>query len=144
MLHRSCDDEHHFHLQASALHGANLPNRLLLLSVESQPVLLFHAESCHVTLRHADSFCVSLSRRLHAAYLLGVSLGEGQFGGHVEHDLLLPVDRVDGLRPRLTVRHIQTPPKPAQRERAPLSLQVTCFKVNESYLESGVNKSDSE
>lgn len=34
----------------------------------------------------------------------------------MEHDLLLSVDGVDGLRTRLTVGHIQTPPKPAPRE----------------------------
>lgn len=48
-------------------------------------------------------------------YLLCVSLGEGQFRGHVEHDLLLSVDRVDGLRSRLTMRHVQTPTEAAQR-----------------------------
>lgn len=52
-----------------------------------------------------------------AAHLLSVSLSEGQLGGDVEHDLLLSVDGVDGLRTRLTVGHIQTPPKPAQSER---------------------------
>lgn len=52
-----------------------------------------------------------------AAHLLSVSLSEGQLGGDVEHDLLLSVDGVDGLRTRLTVGHIQTPPKPAQTER---------------------------
>lgn len=52
-----------------------------------------------------------------AAHLLRVSLGEGQLGGDVEHDLLLSVDGVDGLRTRLTVGHIQTSPKPAQSER---------------------------
>ena len=41
-----------------------------------------------------------------AAHLLRVSLGEGQLGGDVEHDLLLSVDGVDGLRTRLTVGHI--------------------------------------
>lgn len=57
-----------------------------------------------------------------AVYLLRVSLSEGQFGGDVEHDLLLSVDGVDGLRPRLAVGHIQTPPKPAQREGGPVSV----------------------
>lgn len=46
-------------------------------------------------------------------YLLRVSLCEGQFGGDVEHDFLLPVDGVDGLRTCLTVRHIQATPEPA-------------------------------
>lgn len=48
-------------------------------------------------------------------YLLSISLGEGQLRGHMEHDLLLPVDGVDGLRPGLTMRHIQTSTKPAER-----------------------------
>lgn len=54
----------------------------------------------------------------HAVYLLCVSISEGQFCGHVEHDLLPSVDGVDGLRTCLTIGHIQAPSKPAQRERA--------------------------
>lgn len=50
-----------------------------------------------------------------SVYLLRVSLGEGQLGGHMKHDLLLPVDSVDGLGTCLTVGHVQTPAKPAQR-----------------------------
>lgn len=68
-------------------------------------------------LYNAESFCVLLS---HDVYLLCVSLSEGQFGGDVEHDLLLSVDGVDGLRARLTVRHVQTSPKPAQGEEGHL------------------------
>ena len=65
---------------------------------------------CHIVPHHV-SCCVLL-----VIYLLCVSFSEGQLGGDVEHDLLLSVDGVDGLRTCLTVRHIQTPPKPAHRE----------------------------
>lgn len=71
-------------------------------------VLLFHCRQGHVTLCH---WC-----RVRSVYLLCVSLSERQFGGDVEHDLLPPVDGVDGLRARLTVGHVQTPPEPAGTE----------------------------
>lgn len=50
-------------------------------------------------------------------YLLCVSLSEGQLGGHVKHDLLLPVDSIDRLGACLTVGHIQTPTEPAQENK---------------------------
>lgn len=51
-----------------------------------------------------------------AVYLLRVSISEGQFGGHMEHNFLLSVDSVDRLGTGLTMGHIQTPPEPEQRE----------------------------
>lgn len=56
-------------------------------------------------------------------YLLRVSLCEGQLGGHVEHDLLVSVDGVDRLRPRLTVGNIQTSTEPAQEKGAVLMVR---------------------
>lgn len=50
-----------------------------------------------------------------ALYLLCISLGEGQLGRHMEHDLLLSVYCVDRLRTSLTMWHIQTSSKPAWR-----------------------------
>lgn len=61
----------------------------------------------------------------HAVYLLCVALSERQFGGNVEHDLLLSVDGVDRLRTCLTVGHIQTSPKPAQNYEGPVSVCLT-------------------
>lgn len=45
-------------------------------------------------------------------HLLHVSLCIGQFGGDVEHEFLPSEHSVDRLRPRLTMRHIQTTSKP--------------------------------
>lgn len=67
----------------------------------------------HVPGQTAES-CLLLGQAL---YLLHVSLSEGQLGGNMEHDLLLSVDGVDGVGPRLTVGNIQAPPKPEQGQR---------------------------
>lgn len=66
--------------------------------------------------------CCYLLWSLGALYLLCISLGEGQLGGHMEHDLLLSVDGVDRLRTSLTMWHIQTSSKPARGWRQ----QNTC------------------
>lgn len=71
-------------------------------------VVVCNVVTCKVRLCHCFAF--------ESVYLLRVSLSEGQFGGHVKHDLLLPVDSVDGLGTCLTVGHVQTPTKPAQRQ----------------------------
>ena len=49
-------------------------------------------------------------------YLLRVSLGVRQLGGHMEHNLLIMEICVDGFYPRLPVSDIQPTPKPAEEK----------------------------
>lgn len=91
-------------------------------------VFLHHVESCCITLGHAV---------FNNVYLLRVPFSEGQFGGNVEHDLLLSVDGVYRLRTRLTMRDIQTPSKPAQRDSDYLPAVYFLISVSSECLSGG-------
>lgn len=99
-----------------------LPNHFLECFVMPSLVLLTHAYAGPSLLSCRFFRCCYLSWSLCALYLLCISLGEGQLGGHMEHDFLLSVNGVDRLRTSLTMWHIQTSSKPARGWRQ----QNTC------------------
>lgn len=63
-------------------------------------VSMLYRVSCQAAV-HVLSWTVTC-----CVYLLCIFLSERQLGGDMEHNLLLSVDGVDGLRPRLTMGHI--------------------------------------
>lgn len=71
-------------------------------------------------------------------YLLRVSFGVRQLGGHMEHDLLIMETGVDGLCPRLAVSDIQAAPESG--EEMEKGKNWVCRESREAEREKGREK----